>query len=186
MSAADGARKANGPAVIDALADAPRDQFLESCEQDFQAGAEQPPRISATGRASEQRRLDLLAGLPVGDLAGKTCLDFGVGGQGFGHGFPALRGCARGIGVGFSLTALRASAELPGPPCTYLTSRGDFIDVEDGSADLIHAGDSIERVENVELLLEEFHRILGPGGLLVLTTAQAEPEAPCTHTEEPS
>ncbi|MCI0460223.1 MAG: methyltransferase domain-containing protein [Gemmataceae bacterium] len=186
MSAADRAPKATGSAVIDALADTRRDQLIESYEQDFQAGVDLPQRASVAVRAVEQRRLDLLAGLPLGDLSNKTCLDLGVGGQGFGHRFPALQGCARGIGVDFSLTALSASAEVSSPNCTYLTSRGDRIDLEDGSADLIHAGDRIERVENLELLLEEFHRILKPGGLLVLTTAQAEPEVPCTHTDEPS
>src|SRR5262249_34195719 len=42
----------------------------------------------------------------------------------------------------------------------------------------------VERVENIDGLLEEFHRVLKPGGLLVLTTVQAAPEAPCTHTVE--
>ncbi|MCC6417499.1 MAG: class I SAM-dependent methyltransferase [Gemmataceae bacterium] len=198
MSAVERARATGGPAVIDALAHDGRDPLIESYEQGFRAEAGEPlaarlGRAPLVVQAAYRRRAHLLGTLPLGDLTGKVCVDFGVGGLGFGHGFPALQRCTRAIGIDFSIEAIKASAAVSagggfpyGQNCTYLTSRGDRIDLPDGSADVVHACDSVERVENVDALLEEFHRILKPGGLLVLTTAQAAPEAPCTFTVEPA
>ncbi len=170
MSAAECAQKLNGSAAIDV------------CER-AEASADQSQWASTAVLAATQRRLDLLSGLPLGDLSTRTCLDFGVG-QSFGCSFPALRECARGIRLDLSSGPCAVSPSVPGARYTSLSLRGGRIDLQEGSVDLIHADDSIECVENVELLLEEFHRILTPGGLFVLTTAPAEPEARCTETAD--
>src|SRR5262249_51403954 len=182
-----------GPAVLDALDSHGRDALLESYEpaarEEIAAGGDVAGRLQgapAAVRAAYQRRLELLDALPLGDLTGKVCVDFGVGSRGFAASFPKLQQCGTAVGVDFSLAAVTASAEITargqapyGRNVVYLTSRGDRIDLPDASADVIYAGESIERVENADAFLEEAHRILKPGGLLVLTTVQAAPEAPC-------
>src|SRR5262245_33302976 len=159
MSAAERAPAlGRGPAVIDTLARQRRDQLIESYEQGFRAASEAGGDSAGhLGQAADRRRLELLDGLPLGDLSGKVVVDFGVGGRGFGHGFPALRRCGRAVGIDFSLAAVRASAEVSarggfpyGANYTYLTSRGDRIDLPDGGADVVYAGDSVERVENID------------------------------------
>ncbi len=181
------------PAVLDALGPQGRDALIESYEQgasaDIAAGVDFTARLNAApgaARAAYLRRLDLLNALPLGDLTGKVCVDFGVGNRGFGASFPRLQKCGKAIGIDFALTAVNASAEVSaggqapyGRNFVYLTSRGDHIDLPDASADVIYAGESIERIENVDGFLEEAHRILKPGGLLVLTTIQPDPETSC-------
>jgi tRNA (mo5U34)-methyltransferase len=186
-------------AVLDALGPQDRDALLVSYEQgacaEITAGGDFTARLQgapAAVRAAHQRRLELLDTLPLGDLAGKVCVDFGVGSRGFAASFPKLQNCGQAVGIDFSLAALKSSAEISargqapyGRNYKYLTSRGDRIDLPDGSVDVVYAGESIERVENIDAFLEEAHRILKPGGLLILTTIQAAPEAPCAPGAAP-
>jgi tRNA (mo5U34)-methyltransferase len=189
-----------GPAVLDTIDPHGRDALLESYEQgareDIAAGGDLADRLQgapAVVRAAYQRRLELLDALPLGDLTGKVCVHFGVGSRGFAASFPKLQDCGTAIGVDFSLAAVTASAEISargqapyGRNVRYLTSRGDRINLPDASADVIYADESIERVENADAFLEEAHRILKPGGLLVLTTIQADPEASCVPAVIPT
>jgi tRNA (mo5U34)-methyltransferase len=189
---------ATGPAVRDPLGTEPRDALLDSYEESARAQiaaggdfAAQLHRAPAAVQAAQQQQRALLEALPLGDLAGKICVEFGVGPHGFAASFPRLQSCGRAIGIDFSLEALRASAALSarashGCTCTYLTSRGDRIDLDSASVDLVYAGDSIERIENVDAFLEEAQRILKPGGLLVLTTVQAAPQAPSAAPAMPA
>jgi tRNA (mo5U34)-methyltransferase len=174
------------PGVVDALGPSGRDQLLDSYAQRAREEAAGPDpavwlaRAPAPVRAAHERRLELLNGLPLGDLSGKVCVELGVGTRGFASSFPRLQGCARAVGIDFSLAAVNASAAVSaarprdgGRGDTYLTSRGERIELPDASADLFYAGEALERLENVDAFLEEAHRILKPGGLLVLTTVQA-------------
>jgi tRNA (mo5U34)-methyltransferase len=181
-----------GPGVVDALGPYGRDQLLDSYAQrarEEAAGEDLAAwltRAPASVRAAHERRLELLDGLPLGDLSGKVCVEFGVGTRGFASSFPWLRGCARAVGIDFALAAVNASAAVSaggrrasGRDDAYLTSRGDWLELPDATADVVYAGEAVERLENVDGFLEEAHRILKPGGLLVLTTVQAGPETPC-------
>ncbi len=183
-------RGAKRAAPIDTLGPEGRGQWDEAYEQDCRAEVEggedfaaRLRRAPVTVRAAHARRLELLDALPLGDVGKKVCVDFGGGPNGFASLFPKLQACARAIAIDLSRTALEASAAHSGRPQnaqdTYLTSRGDRIDLPDGSVDVVYAGESIERVENIDAFLEETHRILKPGGLLVLTTLQGvAPPAP--------
>src|SRR5262249_1822172 len=163
-----------GPAVLDALDPHGRDALLQSYEQgareEIAAGGHVADRLQgapAVVRAAYQRRLELLDALPLGDLSGKVCVHFGVGSRGFAASFPKLQPCGTAIGVDFAPAAVTASAEISargqapyGRNFTYLTSRGDRISLPDASADVIYAGESIERVESADAFVEEAHRIL--------------------------
>ncbi len=192
MSAANPVPQTPG-AVFDPLAAERRDALLESYEESSREEIAAGPDLEAQLRrapeavqAAHRRRRELLDALPLGDFAGKVCVDFGVGSHGFAATFPKLQRCGRAIGIDFSRDALRASAAVSargqapyGANYLYLTSRGDRLDLDSASVDVLYAGDSIERVENPDALLEEAHRVLRPGGLLVLTTVQAPAETPC-------
>ncbi|HYT90081.1 MAG TPA: class I SAM-dependent methyltransferase [Gemmataceae bacterium] len=182
-----------GPVVIDSFAEQGPDPLINSYEESIRAElaegedlATRLRRAPAAVRSAYQHRQELLDALPIGDVSGKVCVDFGVGRHGFAARFPKLQQCTRAIGVDLSYAAIKASADVSeggrypySRNYAYFTSRGDHIDLDDASADLVYAGESIERVESAEAFLEEVHRILKPGGLLVLTTIMASPDAPC-------
>jgi SAM-dependent methyltransferase/predicted O-methyltransferase YrrM len=177
--------QANGARVVDAIAPEERDQLSEAYDGGFAeaiaTGGSVYPELSPLLLASHERRVALLDALPVGDLTGKVCVDYGVGPWGFGQIYPKLRQCGFAIGMDISRAALEASARLSadgdwpyGDNYFYLTSRGDRFALDDASVDLFFAGECIEHVENVEAFLDEIHRVLRPGGLLVLTTPNAD------------
>jgi tRNA (mo5U34)-methyltransferase len=188
------------PAILDPLGDQRRDALIQSYEEssreEIAAGADfeaQLRRAPAAVQAAHQRRRELLDALPLGNLTGKVCVDFGVGSHGFAATFPKLQQCGRAIGIDFSRDALQASAAVSarwqapyGANYAYLTSRGDRIDLDSATVDVLYGGDTIERVENPDAFLEEVHRVLRPGGLLVLTTVQSAAEAPCEAPAHPA
>jgi SAM-dependent methyltransferase len=132
-------------------------------------------------QAAHERRMELLDALPVGDLSGKVCVDFGVGSWGFACVYPRLQHCGFAVGIDISQEAVKESAKVSasgnfayGERYAYLTSAGDDIRLRDGTVDLFFAGECIEHVENTDAFLDEIHRVLAPGGLLVLTTPNAD------------
>jgi SAM-dependent methyltransferase len=132
-------------------------------------------------QAAHERRMQLLDGLPIGDVSDKVCVDYGVGSWGFACIYPRLQHCAYAIGVDISYEAVKESAAISargdfpyGSNYFYLTSRGDDIKLKDSSADIFFTGECIEHVENTSAFLDEIHRILKPDGLLILTTPNAD------------
>src|SRR5262249_22082535 len=122
-----------------------------------------------------------LDALPVGDLSKKVCVDYGVRSCGFGIVYTRLQHCGFAIGIDISRAAIaessRKSSERQWPygeNYFYLTSRGDALQLPDGSVDVFFCGESIEHVENTEAFLDEVHRVLKPGGTFVLTTPNAD------------
>jgi SAM-dependent methyltransferase len=164
------------------------DQLVASYEQAFQAETAGGEKIygdsadwSAMTWAAHNRRIELLAGLPVGELTGKTVVDYGCGPWGFAAVYPRLHHCGFAIGIDISPAAVRASevktaaGNYPfGKNYKFITSRGDTIDLPTASVDLFFGGESIEHVENTDAFLDEVHRLLKPGGLCVLTTPNAD------------
>lgn len=138
-------------------------------------------KLPAITQASHYRRMALLAALPVGDVSDKVIVDYGVGPWGFACVFPALQPCRQAIGIDLSPEAVRISDQLSrsqsfpyGDRFRYLTSDGSSIDLPDGSVDLVFAGESIEHVFNVDAFLDEVHRVLAPGGRVIVTTPNAD------------
>ncbi|HXJ33717.1 MAG TPA: class I SAM-dependent methyltransferase [Candidatus Eisenbacteria bacterium] len=175
----------NGGRVLDGMAQEGPDQLVDAYDGGFAEaiamGGEVYPTLSPLLLASHERRVALLEALPVGDLSTKVCVDYGVGSWGFGQIYPKLRHCAYAIGMDISRSALEASARVSaehrwpyGNNYMYITSRGDRFALDDASVDLFFAGECIEHVENVEAFLDEIHRVLRPGGMLVLTTPNAD------------
>src|SRR5262245_21244791 len=126
------------------------DQLVASYEQAFRAeaaGGEKaygdPEDWSAMTRAAHNRRMELLDRLPVGDLTGKTVVDYGCGPWGFAAVYPRLHRCGHAIGIDISPAAARASEAKAavgtypfGTNYKFLTSCGDAIDLPTASVDL--------------------------------------------------
>jgi len=138
-------------------------------------------KLPAITQASHYRRMALLDALPLGDLTGKTVVDYGVGPWGFACVFPKLHACGQAIGIDLSPEAVRMSDRLSrsqpfpyGDRFRYLTSEGSTIDLPDCSVDVVFAGESIEHVFNLDAFLDEVHRVLRPGGTFIVTTPNAD------------
>jgi SAM-dependent methyltransferase len=131
--------------------------------------------------AGHERKLELLDGFDVGDLRDAVVVDFGVGSWGFAGIYPRLHACGLAIGIDISPSAVRESARVStegdfayGDRWAYLTSAGEAMALRDGSVDLLFAGEVIEHVDHPDAFLDEIHRVLRPGGQLVLTTPNAD------------
>ncbi|MEZ5417968.1 MAG: class I SAM-dependent methyltransferase [Vicinamibacterales bacterium] len=166
---------------------APINEMTEYWDAGFLAAEAKPgsfydlKKLPAITQASHYRRMALLAGLPIGDVQDKVIVDYGVGPWGFACVFPALHPCREAIGIDLSPEAVRISEQLSrsqpfpyGDRVRYFTSTGSAIDLPDGSVDLVFAGESIEHVFNVDAFLDEVHRVLRPGGTVIITTPNAD------------
>jgi SAM-dependent methyltransferase len=108
-------------------------------------------------------------------------VDYGVGDRGFAGAAPKLRACRLAIGIDISAHAARESARISaeadepyGDRWAYMVARGAGIDVVDGGADFVFAGEVIEHVDHTEEWLDEVHRVLAPGGQVLITTPNAD------------
>jgi ubiquinone/menaquinone biosynthesis C-methylase UbiE len=133
--------------------------------------------IPLIAQKGHERRTAILASLDIGDLGGKTCLDFGMGGWGFAGIFPKLHDCSHAIGMDISRTALEQSRRLVAeakPPyaADFQTHQSDgmHLPLPDNSVDLIFSGESIEHIKFPPTFLSECYRVLKPNGQLVITT----------------
>ena len=134
------------------------------------------------GHLSHERRMQLLAELPLPPLDNACVVDFGVGAWGIGCVFPALKTASVLHGVDISESALdltRAACardpSLKGKDLRFSQSDGYRLDIEDGSVDFLFAGEAIEHVDMPEIFVDEIYRVLRPGGKAVLTTPNASP-----------
>lgn len=92
----------------------------------------------------------------VGPLAGSTVVDFG---------------CAERPYRSFFADARYLGADLPGNDAADLEiDRAGRVPVEDGSVDLVFSSQVLEHVDDPVGYLAECHRMLRPGGSLVLST----------------
>lgn len=164
------------------------DEQVASYDMSFQEAAEQGGSIYGVMeempliiQAAHERRIEILDMLPIGEVKDKVCVDYGVGSWGFACIFPKLQYCRFAIGIDISFEAIQESARISaskqfpyGDRFFYLTSRGDDIKLKDSSIDIFFTGECIEHIENTEAFLWEIHRVLKPGGLLILTTPNAD------------
>lgn len=178
----------NSAILRDALSAAMNDELVLSYEAGFRDAIASRGSIygsmdemPAIVQAAHERRIELLSSLPIGDVSDKICVDYGVGSWGFACIFPRLQACAYAIGMDISQEAIKESAAISargqfpyGTNYAYLTSRGDDIRLKDQSVDIFFSGECIEHVENTDAFLDEIHRVLKPGGSLILTTPNAD------------
>jgi SAM-dependent methyltransferase len=133
--------------------------------------------IPLIAQKGHYRRAKLLAGLDIGSVAGKVCVDFGTGSWGFAGIYPKLHECKFAYGLDISKRAIEISTELSrtanfpyGQSFQYLQSDGMELPLEDGSVDIIFGGESIEHVRFPKRFLAECYRALKSDGQIVLTT----------------
>ena len=137
------------------------DYFLSECE-----GHEEYTR---TGGRSLPRRLETALDL-VGAMDGLRVLDLGCG-RG-----EMLRHCpgsaSSTVGIDFSRAALALSKSVSAPNANLLQANVQRLPFADRSFDLIFALDLVEHLYPVELeeMLSEVHRVLAPGGRLLVHT----------------
>jgi SAM-dependent methyltransferase len=156
-------------------------ESMASYERQFETAVETGESIygefSPLLEAAHERRIALLDALPIGDLTDAVVVDYGVGSWGFACIYPRLHQCARAIGMDIAEAAIRESARVSaagsfgyGNRVAYVQSDGHQLRIVDGSVDVFFTGECIEHVVDTEAFLDEIHRVLSPGGHLVLTT----------------
>ena len=104
-------------------------------------------------------------------VAGKTVADVACG-TGYGTDLLAAEGkAARAIGVDLGAAAIAyARANHMPSGVEFLAASGDATGLPDRSVDVVVSFETIEHVHDDRALLSEFHRILKPGGLLIVST----------------
>ena len=132
-------------------------------------------------RAASDRRHELLDALPLENLHRAVVLDFGCGPWGFGSAFPKLAECRFALGMDFSEGFLAESERISGTGrfayganYAYAATTGEQLKLDTSSADIIFANESLDRVPNTDLLLDEFHRVLAPAGQLALALGNTD------------
>jgi SAM-dependent methyltransferase len=157
---------------------------LAGYEQGFvreAAGGSHYAPFTPMQEAAHNRRMELLAELPLPDLSDAVVVDYGVGAWGFAAVFPALQRCGYAVGMDISPTAVELSEKVSaggsfpyGDHVHYLTARGGDLTLPDDAVDVFFAGECIEHVEVTEAFLDEVHRVLKPDGTFILTTPNAD------------
>lgn len=157
-------------------------RYYEKAFEDAGAGGSHYNPMSVLERAGHDRKAELLAALELPDLSNAIVVDYGVGSWGFGCIMPALKRCKTAIGIDISPFAIECSKELSdNDPALahaerrFFTSSGYDIQLEDGAADVVFAGECIEHIEDTQYFLREIWRVLKPGGLAIFTTPNREP-----------
>ena len=129
---------------------------------------------------AHERRMALLEGIAIGDVAGATVVDFGVGAWGFGCVFPKLKSCAQAIGLDIAEHALDHSRKITSGegflnPPRYEYSNGYAIALPDAGVDLFFCGETIQSIADTRAFLTEAHRVMKPGALAIFTAPNASP-----------
>lgn len=131
---------------------------------------------------SHERRMQLLADLPIPELTEATVVDYGVGAWGIGCVYPRLKTAKVLHGIDISDHALEKSRtvherdpSLSGKEIRLSQSSGYELKIESNSVDLFFAGEAIEHVDLTDPFLEEVHRILKLGATAIFTTPNATP-----------
>ena len=102
--------------------------------------------------------------------SGVVMLDYGCGDGEIIKELRAINAGARYIGVDISKTALaKAQASLP-DAVFYQVGDGERVPIPAASVDFIFCSEVIEHLFDVQGFINEMHRVLVPGGQLVLTT----------------
>jgi SAM-dependent methyltransferase len=132
---------------------------------DYQSELDEPDR---TVRIYEWRGVTRLAERLQGDLSGLRWLDFGAGNGGL---VRYVRGHTTADAEGYENGAIAAQAQARGIPM-----HGRLEDLE-GGYDLVTAIEVLEHVLDPVAELRRIRSLMRPGGLLLLTTGNAEPFA---------
>jgi len=97
------------------------------------------------------------------DFTGKTVLDVGCGTRGV---LPVIIATAK-IGVDPTIDKVKHCFDFE-PDIVYLSEKAEDLSLMDESVDVVICNNTLNHVENPDLALAQIHRILKPGGLLLL------------------
>lgn len=107
----------------------------------------------------------------LGDLSQSSVLDLGCfAGNDLSVWLAGQSGEYLGMDLSESaIDALREKLDAEMPHANARVQAGDFLanDLPDASFDVIYAHSVLHHFENIELVLEEMHRVLKPGGVIV-------------------
>jgi SAM-dependent methyltransferase len=115
------------------------------------------------------------------DLRGRSVLDLGCG-YGWFCRWARENGAARVLGIDVSEKMLaRAAATTADPAITYARADMERLDLTAASFDLAYSSLAVHYIANLDGLLAQVHRALGPGGSLVFSAEHpmfTAPDAP--------
>jgi SAM-dependent methyltransferase len=101
---------------------------------------------------------------------GREVLDAGCG-TGYGTEILAIAGAQRAVGVDISQDAIEAACSYSsGSASEFLLGNLHELPFEDGTFDLAVCFEAIEHVEDQQLAIGELRRVLGPTGLLAISS----------------
>ena len=97
------------------------------------------------------------------DFTGKTVLDIGCGTRGI---LPIIKAAKR-IGLDPTIKKIQSHFTFD-PDITYLSDKAEQIPLLDNSIDIATCNNALNHLEDPKTALQEIHRVLKPGGLLLL------------------
>jgi len=100
-------------------------------------------------------------------VAGRTVLDAACG-AGYGSAILAEAGATRVVGVDLDPAAVAGRA--PGRNVEYVVGDVRKLPLEDDAFDVVVSFETIEHIQEGDAALREFHRVLRPGGVLLLSS----------------
>lgn len=114
--------------------------------------------------------------------AGRRVADI-ASGTGYGSEVLYKRGAAQYVtGVDCDPEAVEYARTFHGSAgIKFIAANGQQTGLSDGQFDLVTSFETLEHVPDGEAFLAEFHRLLSPGGLLVISTPNQWPIAECPH-----
>jgi ubiquinone/menaquinone biosynthesis C-methylase UbiE len=97
--------------------------------------------------------------------------------SGTGYGGALLAQSARSVvGIDIDADAVAYAHDVYGSDnCRFRTGNGEAIELDDETIDVVTSFETIEHVPSDQKLLAEFHRVLRPGGLLIISTPNQWP-----------
>ncbi len=98
------------------------------------------------------------------DFTGKTFVDVGCGTRGV---LPIIRAKKR-IGVDPTISKAKSSYADDEIGIEYISEKAEELSLEDESVDVLCCNNTLNHVEDPVLTLAQFHRVLKPGGLLLI------------------
>ena len=149
------------------------DNTLELCGDDAVAD-DYLGRRWQQARAEVRRVLDEASIDDPDFFAGKTVLDIGPGCVGFPDAVPA----ARSFGVDPIAEDYREAGLLLESEAIYLHTPAERIPLLSGTIDVVVCRNSLDHVDKPTVVLDEIHRLLRPGGTLILNVDLDHPASP--------